>query len=211
MAWLVFALIVVTLVLTLSRAAITSLAVTILAVAWLRYPRLVWIVVFGIAIIFLLPNASQGYGTHFLEGIQGRDLATQMRFGEYKDAFILLERYPLIGVGFAAAPDADIYLGVANAYLTIAEEMGFVGLAVFVLVIGVLFWWAYIHRQDSDHESSLVVTWWGIHAGLASILVVGMFDHYFVNLEFHPAQIMFWLFVGLALSATRLMSALQSN
>jgi hypothetical protein len=39
---------------------------------------------------------------HFVEGLQGQDLATQMRFGEFKDAFILIERHPL-GVGFAGA------------------------------------------------------------------------------------------------------------
>ena len=59
-----------------------------------------------------------------LEGFSGQDLATQMRFGEYKDALILIERYPLFGVGFTGTPDMDIYLGVSMLYLIIAENMG---------------------------------------------------------------------------------------
>ena len=168
-------------------------------------------VALGVAMIILLPAAVQGYGIHFVEGLQGRDLATQMRFGEYKDAWILLGRYPIFGVGFVAAPDIDIYLVVANAYLTIAEEMGFVGLASFLLVVGVVFGWAYVHRRASHRNSSQASTWLGVHAGLAAVLVVGFFDHYFVNLEFHPAQTIFWMFVGLALASTRLRAAADTN
>ncbi|MCB9162257.1 MAG: hypothetical protein H6644_20845 [Caldilineaceae bacterium] len=39
-----------------------------------------------------------------LAGFAGEDLATQMRFGEYKDALILIGRYPLFGVGFTGTP-----------------------------------------------------------------------------------------------------------
>ncbi len=57
-----------------------------------------------------------------------------MRFGEYKDALILIERYPLFGVGFTGTPDLDIYLGVSMLYLIIAENMGIIGLALFAAV-----------------------------------------------------------------------------
>lgn len=82
-------------------------------------------------LLFLLLPVTQGYIARFVEGIQGQDLATQMRFGEYKDALILIQRYPVFGVGFAGTPDIDIYLGVANVYFTIAEVMGLVGLFAF--------------------------------------------------------------------------------
>ena len=58
-----------------------------------------------------------------------------MRFGEYKDALILIERYPLFGVGFTGTPDMDIYLGVSMLYLIIAENMGVIGLAIFLAVM----------------------------------------------------------------------------
>jgi len=37
-------------------------------------------------------------------------------------------------------------------------------------------------------------------------LVISIFDHYFVHLDFHPLQTLFWLVLGLALAATRLAS-----
>ena len=81
-------------------------------------------------LLLLLPVA-QTYVSRFAAGIQGQDLATQMRFGEYRDALTLVRRYPFFGVGFAGAPDIDLYLGVANVYLTIAQVMGLLGLLVF--------------------------------------------------------------------------------
>jgi len=39
-----------------------------------------------------------------------------------------------IGVGFVGTPDIDIYLGVSSLYLLIAEEMGLVGLGVFLAI-----------------------------------------------------------------------------
>ena len=124
-----FALIAVCLVLTFSRTAMLALVAASLLIA-ARYPKLLWVLIIGALIILILP-VTQEYVDRFVQGAQGADLATQMRFGEYKDALILLARYPLLGVGFAGAPDIDIYLGVSNAYLTIAQEMGFIGLAVF--------------------------------------------------------------------------------
>ena len=50
----------------------------------------------------------------------------------------------------------------------------------------------------------LASAWLGLYAGIVAALVVGFFDHYFVNLEFQPAQAIFWLFIGLALAGTRL-------
>jgi hypothetical protein len=140
--------------------------------------------------------------------VRGEDLATQMRFGEYKDALILLRRYPVLGVGFAGAPEIDIYLGVSSAYLLMAEQMGIVGLAAFILVIGVIFAWGFAHRRAvyalSEERVSPTALWLGLHAGLAAALVVGVVDHYFFQKSFQSAGTLFWLFAGLCLAATRL-------
>ncbi|MFQ5407742.1 MAG: O-antigen ligase family protein [Anaerolineales bacterium] len=201
-AWAAFGLIIAALILTFSRAAMAGLVAGMLLIALARYRRLLLVLALGGGAIALLP-ATQAYVLRFVEGIQFADLATQMRVGEYRDAFTLLGRYPVVGVGFAGAPDIDIYLGVANAYLTLAEEMGFVGLAMFIAVVAVIFGWALVHRRAALHDRNLAATWLGLYAGLVAALMVGFFDHYFVNLEFQPAQTIFWLYVGLALAATR--------
>ncbi len=94
------------LLLTLSRGAFTATAVAVLALGVLRYPRLLLILAVVLAVILIIPW-TQGYVSHFVQGLLAQDLATQMRLGEYKDALILIQRYPILGVGFSGSPDID--------------------------------------------------------------------------------------------------------
>lgn len=196
-------LILVALILTFSRGAMLGLAAGLAFVAALRYRRLLPYMLLALLLILLLP-VTQGYVTRFLEGFQGQDLATQMRFGEYKDALILIQRYPIFGVGFAGTPDIDIYLGVANVYLTIAQVMGLLGLFLFLAVMATVFGYAFFNRHVFRGHERLDAIWLGLHAALVGALAAGVFDHYLFNLEFHHAVTVFWLFVGLATAATRL-------
>jgi len=193
------------LILTFSRTAMLGLALGIFCAALVSPRYRIWagLLILGGVLLVLLPW-TQEYVSRFVEGAQGADLATQMRFGEYKDALILLGRYPWIGVGFAGAPDIDIYLGVSNAYLSIAQQTGFIGLALFLLILVVVFVWAFDRRRDERGDPQLEALYLGLHAALIAVLTVGIGDHYFVNLDFQPAQTLFWMIVGLALSATRL-------
>ena len=200
-----FLVITLCLILTFSRMAMAGLVLGIFcaALASPRYRVWAFLLVIGALIVIALPW-TQDYVLRFVEGAQGQDLATQMRFGEYKDAFILLSRYPWIGVGFAGAPDIDIYLGVSNAYLSIAQQMGFVGLAILIVALLVVFAWAFDRRREARSDLQLEPLFLGAHAALVAALTVGMGDHYFVNLDFQPAQTLFWMIIGLCLSATRL-------
>ena len=170
-------------------------------VATLRYRKLwVFLLVALVPLVLLAP----GYIAHFFEGVRIEDLATQMRMGEYKDALILIGRYPWLGVGFAGSPDIDTYIGVANVYLLIAEQMGLVGLASFLIVVTVFlarFWRA---RRLAGDDPEVEPVWWGLHAGIIGALVGGMVDHYFFNLDFHHSVTLFWLVVGLATAATEI-------
>ncbi len=201
-----FAVVTACLVLTFSRGAMAALAAALGLIALARYRRMIWIAVLAALLILLLP-ATQEYVTHFVRGLQGQDLATQMRFGEYKDAFILIGRYPALGVGFSGAPEIDTYLGVSNAYLLMTSEMGLVGLALFLSAIAAVFGWALTRRREVYADEQLTGLWLGALSGLAAALVVGLVDHYFFNLEFHAAGTLFWIFVGLSLAATRLAEA----
>jgi hypothetical protein len=205
-----FAVVLACLVLTYSRGAMAGLALAVGGIALLRYRRLVPLMLVAAGLLLILP-AARDYVLHFVEGVQGQDLATQMRFGEYKDALILIQRYPVLGVGFSGAPEIDIYLGVSSAYLLIAEQMGLVGLAMFLIVVAVVFGWAFAQRRmvyaleaDGLEGRGRVLLWLGAHAGLAAALAVGVVDHYFFKLSFQPAGTIFWMFVGLSLAATRL-------
>ena len=199
----IIGLLFVCLVLTFSRAAMLGLAVGLGFVAVVRYRRLMPYMM-AIALLMLLLPATQAYIGRFVEGFQGQDLATQMRFGEYRDALTLIGRYPVFGVGFAGTPDIDIYLGVASVYFTIAEVMGLVGLSFFVAVMGTVFGYAYFNRHYFKGNERMDAVWLGLHAALAGSLVTGFLDHYLFNLEFHHAVTAFWLLIGMATAATRL-------
>jgi O-antigen ligase len=200
-----FAVVVTCLILTFSRGAMTALGVAWLGIILARYRRLLPAALALAAVILVLP-ATQAYVAHFAEGLRGQDLATQMRFGEYKDAFILISRHPF-GVGFSGAPEIDIYLGVSSAYLIMAEEMGLTGLALFLVTMLTVFAWAFSRRRAVYADEDLTPLWLGAHAGLAAALTVGVVDHYFFNLAFQPAGTFFWMIVGLCLAATRLTRA----
>jgi O-antigen ligase len=210
MAYPAFGVVTACLVLTFSRGAMAALAVALVGIALARYRRMLWIVL-AVALVILFLPAMQGYVTRFVEGVQGQDLATQMRFGEYKDAFILIGRYPWLGVGFAGAPEIDIYLGVSNAYLLMISEMGLVGLAAFLLAVGTVMGWGYVNRRKAYADPSLTALWLGAHAGLAAALAVGVVDHYFFNLTFPHASAFFWMMTGLCLSATRLAASARTS
>jgi O-antigen ligase len=127
-----------------------------------------------------------------------------MRFGEYRDAFTLIQRYPLFGVGFAGTPDLDVYLGVASVYLTIAQVMGLLGLAAFFAIFATLFVHAYSRREWFKVHERQDALWLGLHAAIIGALVAGILDHYLLNLEFHHAVTIFWMIAGMAAAATGL-------
>jgi polysaccharide biosynthesis protein PslJ len=198
------------LVLTFSRGSMLAFAAALFFIALLRYRRVLGVLVILGLILLILPW-SQPYIERFAAGFQGADLATQMRFGEYSDAITLVSRYPLLGVGFSGAPDIDIYLGVSSVYLLLAENMGLLGLATFLLLMVSLFAYAFLAYRKLDAVPGLRPVWLGLLAGLIGALINGVVDHYFFNLEFHHAILIFWIFVGMTLATTRVILAIQQE
>ncbi len=189
--------------LTYSRGSMAGLAVGLGLLALVRYRKLLLPLVAGGLLLLLLPQ-TQDYVQRFVEGIQLQDLATLMRLGEYKDALTLISRYPWIGVGFVNPPEGSLYIGVSNVYLLIAEEMGLIGLASFLLILGIFFWQAWKAWPTVRRHEGLDASFLGLVAALAGILVGGVFDHYFFNLSFPHSVSIFWVYLGLGMVAVRL-------
>ncbi len=202
-ALLILAVMVACLLLTFSRSSMMALAAALTFIALIRYRKLLLILLLAGILILFLP-ATQDYITHFGAGLQGEDLATQMRIGEYTDAFRAIGRHPIIGVGFAGTPEIDIYLGVASVYLSMLQNMGILGTGVFLLLMAGVFVYAARNMEQVRSVDGLEAVWLGLHASIVGTLVNGITDHYFFRLEFHHASTLFWLFVALALAATRI-------
>ncbi len=195
---LIFATVALALYWTYSRSALFGMIAALAVPTVFRYRRLLPIGVAVGLLIFLLPQ-TQDYVARLIAAFTGEDLATQMRFGEYKDALILIGRYPLFGVGFSGVPDIDIYLGVSMFYLTLAENMGVTGLVIFLaLIVGFfsIFLRAWRAGVAPEREALLL----GFCGAILGALVSGIGDHYWFNLTYPHMTVVFWLFIGLAIT-----------
>ena len=194
---------------TYSRTALFGMAAALALPALLKYRRLIPLAVAGGLLLFLLPQ-TQDYVARLLEGLAGQDQATQMRFGEYKDALILISRYPLFGVGFTGVPDIDLYLGVSMLYLIMAENMGIVGVTIFLAAMAgffvmVLRTW----RQGFAVEREALLL--GFGGAVLGALVSGIADHYWFNMTYPHMTVLFWLYVGMAAATVLIEQAGQDE
>lgn len=188
------------LVLTFSRGAFLGLGVSLVVIAFIKYRRLLPLLLIGAVIFWFIPF-TQDYISHLLDAFAGADRATQMRLGEYQDAFTLISRYPIFGVGFLGSPDLDTYIGVSSVYLLMAEQMGLVGVASFLLTMGIFFIRSLQAWLDGlEHDPVLAPILLGVCAALIGAMTAGVVDHYFFNLDFPHSVTLFWMFVGLGVT-----------
>ena len=210
--WLALAALVMLLALflTSSRAALLAAAVGISTLALLQYRRLLPALALATLIFFTSPQTA-GTRARLLQSFQGADLATQMRLGEYGDSFTLISRYPLVGIGFSGSPDIDLYADVASLYLIMANQIGLLGLALFLSLMAAIF--AYGARgwfRCRERAPSLAGISLALHAALLTVLLNGLADHYFFRLDFQASITLFWWLVGACLAAARLADATGS-
>lgn len=191
------------LLLTFSRTSMLAFGIGLLVIAVVRYRGFIPLMIAAAMLILLLPQ-TRGYVERFIDAFQGGDLATQMRLGEYGDAFELITRYPITGVGFTGTPDITIYTDVASMYLIMANQIGLVGVVIYVLTVGAVLiygWRAWQYAKDDPALDSIHL---GYHAALVTALVNGIGDLYYFRLDFQGSITLFWLSLALALTTSRL-------
>jgi hypothetical protein len=190
------------LLLSLSRASWLGLGFGLALVGLLRYRR---ILVLGAAIcaVMLVTATGQEFVGRFISGFSTADRATAFRFGEYTNALVLLQRYPLLGIGFGNSPDSDVTAGVSSVYLLVGEQTGLLGLLAFLSVLGATWWTGlrgFRHVQDPLLQ--------GLHgaflAAFSAAVFAGLLDHYFANQAFPHAVALFWLYGAALVAAARL-------
>jgi uncharacterized protein YacL len=122
-----------------------------------------------------------------------------MRIGEYRDALRLITAYPVFGVGFTGTPQIDLYIGVSSLYLLMAEEMGLVGLGIFLITI-LLFLNALIRAlRQSRKNPSLDALLLGVFGAMVGLLAGGVLDHYLFNLTYPHMTSLLWIFIGIGM------------
>jgi polysaccharide biosynthesis protein PslJ len=203
----VLGLIGIALVLTFSRSSLLAAGIGVLFVGLFPgYRRYIPLLIGAALLLLLLPQA-QVVVQRLVEGFLGQDLATQMRVGEYTDALRLISRYPITGVGFTGTPDIDLYTDVASMYLIMANQIGLVGLGIFLLSIASVFIYGLTARRQAQANVELDAVYVGCHAALLTAMLNGATDLYFFRLDFHSSITLFWTTVALALASARLARA----
>jgi O-antigen ligase len=181
-------------VLSLSRASWLGLACGLALAGGLRYRRILVLgLLAGLAV--LVTPFGQDLVVRFVTGFSTADRATAFRVGEYANALLLLQRYPLLGIGFGLSPDIDVTAGVSSVYLLVAEQTGLLGLVCYVAaLLGVWVTGLRGLRQVADvRQQGLGVAYL---AALSGALVTGLLDHYFANIAFPHAVALFWLYAA---------------
>jgi polysaccharide biosynthesis protein PslJ len=197
------ALVVLVLILTFSRASMLAMAFGFSIIAVVRYRSFIPVLMLGGLLMLFLPQ-TQDYIGRFVEAFTAQDLATQMRIGEWTDSLKLIQRYPIFGVGFTGTPEIDIYTDVANMYLIMANQIGLVGVAIYLLTISGILAYGVRAWQVAQHDTELASIHLGYHAALITALTNAVADLYFFRLDFQGPITLFWITVALALASSRL-------
>lgn len=193
-------------VLTYSRASLLAAGLGLAFIGLHRgYRRFLLLLALAALAIFVLPQ-TQGVVERLLEAFTGSDLATQMRIGEYGDAFELIQRYPIAGVGFTGTPSIDLYTDVASMYLIMANQIGLVGVGLFALTMGGVLVYGRRMWPAASEITGQRALHLGAHTALLAALVSATADHYFFRTDFHASNTLFWLVVTAALVSSRLAS-----
>lgn len=200
---ILFATVSLALFLTFSRASMLALAGGLLFIGLLRYRRYLPLLLLAGFVLLLLPQ-TQIFVERFVQAFTGSDLATQMRIGEYTDSFRLISQYPIFGVGFTGTPSINLYTDVASMYLIMANQIGLVGLALFLTMVGGVFAYGLHAWPSARLDPALEAIHLGLHAAILALLVNAVADLYFFRLDFQASITMMWLTVGLALGASHL-------
>ncbi|MFZ4816167.1 MAG: O-antigen ligase family protein, partial [Phototrophicaceae bacterium] len=213
--WLTFGIwgaVIVAMLLTFSRAALVGYTAGLLLMATLRYRQLFYVMGVGLVLLLFLPQ-TQFYVQRFTEAFAGReaDPATLMRLGEYGDSIELIRQYPLFGVGFTGTPTSDLYTSVASMYLIIANQMGLIGLSLFLLLFACLFRYGWGAWQIAQHNPNLDSILLGYHAAMLTVLTTSIADLYFYRLDFQSPFTLFWLTAALCLTSAKIAHDSQSS
>lgn len=197
------------LVLSLSRASWLGLAAGLMLMGVLRYRRILALAA-ALGLAQLGSPIGQQIVVRFISGFSTADRATAFRFGEYANSLTLLQRYPLLGIGFGASPDIDVTAGVSSVYLLVAEQTGLIGLAVYVIALATA-WLLGLRALGRTRDDRLLAIGAAFLAAVTGALVAGLLDHYFANQAFPHAVGLFWLYAAALVVASAGVAERQSE
>ncbi len=167
------ALIAAALVLSLSRGAWVGATVGMIVVIAVNRPRLG--AALGLAAAALLmPPWPDGPLATVRAAVLERDVSNALRLDELREAARVVGRYPWFGVGYGDAPDVDIFVGVSNTWLWIAERAGILAAVSALGVVAT----ALVHALRAARADPVTRA---CAAAIAALVVVSMVDQHLAS------------------------------
>jgi O-antigen ligase len=203
LAGLLCGLCAVALYLSNSRASFLAFAFSLGVLVLIRHRRYIPILLIAASGFLLLPQ-TQAYIDRIIQAFQGADLATQMRIGEWTDALELIGRFPVAGIGFTGTPYRNVYTDVANMYLIMANQIGLVGVALFLIAMAGLCVYGLQAWRTSRLDPVLEPLHLGLFLALATALINAVADLYYFRLDFQSSITFFWVIIALCITVARL-------
>ncbi len=141
--FIILPLLLYAMILTASRTGIITLAVVFLVILWKSKKKALYLAVALIAIAVIYPNLSQLQKERYLsitrDDVRGASTASGRVSGIKRDFIVIMER-PLFGHGVGTSLEANsnvvgVYLRAHNLYTEIMQELGMIGLILFLMFI----------------------------------------------------------------------------
>ena len=160
------------LALTISRASWIAAAVGVLTWLALIRPRAAMMAaaLLGGAVLVAPVDPFE----RIRQGFLVTDRSAALRVGEIREATRVISRFPLLGVGYGDAPHPDIFAGVSNAWLWLAERAGVLAALTHLALVGGAAQ-AAVRTVAADPALRPPL------ASLAAFAVAGLFDHHIVS------------------------------
>jgi hypothetical protein len=89
-------------------------------------------------------------------------------------------------------------------YLIMANQIGLLGVGVYLLAIGGVFAYGMASWRHVRGDPQLAAIHLGYHAALLTAMVNGVADHYSFRMDFQGSIMLYWIVVALALASSRL-------
>ncbi len=187
-----FAACIVSILLTYSRGGLTGLAVVITVIALRSRHKAIGAFLMAVTAFLVISFAPPVWMARMGEFVGGNlDSSANMRITSWTVAWRLAKDYPM-GGSFDAVPNVDVYKryqpqplpndalssGPHSIYFQLLGDQGYVGLALFLLLIGSCFWTLFRVRRIARGILSaewLITYSWMVEISILAFMVCGAF------------------------------------
>ena len=201
-------------ILTISRGATISFALAGLFILWMKNRKL-WIATICLIILMIcLPQfvpesvigrfggASLGVGSP-----NSMEQSARSRIIIWKRAIKKMRNYFWLGLGYGLFKAAHDNIDAHNGYILIAAEMGVPALALWFIVIGILFWQALWLYKNAASKTFQILSL----CFLTSVIGVLISNVFGSRLHSQELSSYYWIMAGITMAAVRMEKTAQGK